>query len=75
MPRHPLFSRTTVTGRSSATEVASSWMTICSPPSPVIVMTFFSGRAVLAPIAAGSPKPIVPNVPEVRNCRGCSMSR
>jgi len=75
MPRHPLFSRTTVTGRWSATDVASSWMTIWSPPSPVIVMTFLSGHAALAPIAEGNPYPMVPKVPEERNCLGCSMFR
>ena len=50
-------------------------MTIWKPPSPVIAMTFMSGFAALAPIAAGSPYPIVPNVPDERNLRGFSMSR
>ena len=75
MPRHPLFSRTMVTGRSSATDVASSWMTIWSPPSPVTVTTFLSFMAALAPMADGRPNPMVPNVPDEMNWRGCSMFR
>ena len=34
-------------------------------PSPEKQMTFFSGFANAAPIAAGSPKPIVPSEPDV----------
>ncbi len=75
IPRVPLFRSTTVTGRSSARDVAISCMTIWNPPSPVIAMTFLSGQAALAPIAAGRPYPMVPNVPEERSWRGCSMFR
>lgn len=55
IPKVPLFSRTTVTGRSSARDVVISCMTIWNPPSPVMAMTSASGLAALAPIAAGSP--------------------
>lgn len=75
MPRVPLFRRTTVTGRSSAMDVATSCMTIWNPPSPVTAMTFLSGRAAFAPMAAGRPYPMVPNVPEESSWRGRSMSR
>jgi len=40
-------------------------------PSPSMRTTRRSGRATCAPIAAGSPYPIVPSPPEVSQCRGC----
>ena len=50
--------------------VASSHMVIWNPPSPAITHTSSSGRATLAPTAAGSAKPIVPSPPEVISERG-----
>ena len=52
--------------------VASSAAVIWKPPSPTITQTSFSGQANLAPMAAGSAKPIVPRPPEVMSVRGCS---
>ncbi len=55
-------------------------MTISCPviwkqPSPSTQTTVASGRAALAPIAAGMPKPIVPRPPEVMKLRGRSQRR
>ncbi len=50
--------------------VASSHIVIWKPPSPTMTQTSASGRAILAPIAAGSAKPIVPRPPEVMSERG-----
>ena len=46
--------------------VASSGMLIWKPPSPTITQISSSGRAKLAPMAVGTPKPIAPSPPEVR---------
>ena len=43
-------------------------------PSPSTSMTSFPGLAICAPIAAGSPNPMVPMLPDVRNVRGCLKS-
>ncbi len=50
----------TLTLTPSCAAVDSSACVIWKPPSPTIAHTSASGRAILAPIAAGSPKPIVP---------------
>ena len=52
--------------------VASSGIVIWKPPSPAMTQTSLSGQAILAPIAAGSAKPIVPRPPEVMSVRGSS---
>ena len=44
-------------------------MVICSPPSPTKRTTSRSGAPSLAPMAAGSPNPIVPRPPEVTRLR------
>ena len=51
--------------RFSCTAVASSLQDIWKPPSPITAQTSRSGRPILAPIADGRPKPIVPRPPEV----------
>ena len=56
----------------SCCSVASSQSVIWKPPSPATTQTSASGRAILAPIAAGSAKPMVPSPPEVISVRGCS---
>ena len=44
---------------------------IWKPPSPATTQTSSSGRAILAPMAAGRAKPMVPRPPEViRACSG-----
>ena len=60
----------TTTGTSSLTAVASSCIVIWKPPSPLMSITVLSGWAILAPMLAGSPKPMVPRPPELTNCRG-----
>ena len=65
-----MFSSTILMGRSQATAVAISWMFIWMLPSPENTMTSRSGKANWAPIAAGSPKPMVPSPPEVIIDRG-----
>ena len=59
-------------GRPSCRTVASSAIVIWMPPSPATAQTSASGRASLAPIAAGSANPIVPRPPEVMSERGRS---
>ena len=56
----------------SCTAVASSHIVIWKPPSPTTAQTSASGRARLAPIAAGTAKPIVPRPPDVMSERGAS---
>ena len=41
----------------------SSACVIWKPPSPTIAQTSASGRAIFAPMAAGTPKPMVPRPP------------
>src|ERR1700687_5979670 len=50
--------------RFSCTIVASSHIVIWNPPSPTITQTSESRQATLAPMAAGSAKPMVPNPPD-----------
>ena len=61
-------------GTPSIAQVASSWLVIWKQPSPSIAQTVVSGRPILAPIAAGTAKPIVPAPPELIEVRG-SRSR
>ena len=61
-----------LTSSPSCLIVASSGIVIWKPPSPAIVQTSASGRETLAPIAAGSAKPIVPSPPDVMSVRGDS---
>ncbi|MNG38514.1 hypothetical protein D3C84_1262540 [compost metagenome] len=51
-------------------QVESSWMFICTEPSPVTQHTTASGLANWAPMAAGMPKPMVPRPPELIHWRG-----
>ena len=48
----------------------NSWEFIWMPPSPATTQISASGRANLAPMAAGSAKPMVPRPPEVISVRG-----
>ncbi len=50
--------------------VASSWQVIWKQPSPSMHHTSSSGMATLAPIAAGTPKPMAPEPPELIQVRG-----
>ena len=58
--------------RFSWRRVAISHEVIWKPPSPAITQTSASGRAILAPMAAGSANPMVPRPPEVISVRGFS---
>ena len=62
----------TLIGIPSMAQVASSWLVIWKHPSPSIAHTVASGRPILAPIAAGTAKPIVPSPPELIQVPGCS---
>ncbi|SHU32948.1 Uncharacterised protein [Mycobacteroides abscessus subsp. abscessus] len=53
-------------------QVASSWLVIWKQPSPSMAHTSASGRAILAPMAAGTAKPMVPRPPELSQVRGFS---
>ena len=58
------------TGMSCCTAAAISWKVIWKQPSPSIATTGRSGTPTLAPIAAGTAKPIVPSPPELIHWRG-----
>ncbi len=51
-------------------QVASSCAVIWKEPSPSIAITSSSGRPTLAPMAAGTAKPMVPAPPELIHERG-----
>jgi hypothetical protein len=72
MPRLELLITATLIGMSLITQVASSWLVIWKQPSPSIAQTVRSGIPTLAPIAAGTAKPIVPRPPELIQVLGCS---
>ncbi len=55
----------TLTGMRSVEAVISSCAVIWKQPSPSTDHTVRSGRPTLAPIAAGTEKPIVPSPPEL----------
>ncbi|SLF21645.1 Uncharacterised protein [Mycobacteroides abscessus subsp. massiliense] len=59
-------------GTPSMAQVASSWLVIWKQPSPSMAHTSASGRAILAPMAAGTAKPMVPRPPELSQVRGFS---
>ena len=65
-----MFTIAILTSRFSCTTVASSHIVIWKPPSPTTTQTSATGRAIFAPMAAGSAKPIVPSPPEVMRERG-----
>ena len=54
----------TLTGMRSVAAVTSSWAVIWKQPSPSTAHTMRSGRPTLAPMAAGTAKPMVPRPPE-----------
>ena len=72
MPSDSLLITATLIGMPSIAQVASSWLVIWKQPSPSIAHTVVSGRPTLAPIAAGTAKPIVPRPPELIQVFGCS---
>ena len=72
MPSDSLLMIATLIGMPSIAQVASSWLVIWKQPSPSIAHTVVSGRPTLAPIAAGTEKPIVPRPPELIQVRGFS---
>ena len=53
------------TGICSALAVTSSCAVIWKQPSPSMAQTVRSGRPTLAPMAAGTAKPMVPAPPEL----------
>ena len=55
----------TLTGMRSLDAVTSSWAVIWKQPSPSTAQTSRSGRPTLAPMAAGTEKPMVPRPPEL----------
>ena len=55
----------TLIGMLLIAQVASSWLVIWKQPSPSMAQTVRSGRPTLAPMAAGTEKPIVPSPPEL----------
>ncbi len=72
MPSELLLMIATLIGMLLMTQVASSWLVIWKQPSPSIAQTVRSGSAVLAPIAAGTEKPMVPRPPELIQALGRS---
>jgi hypothetical protein len=72
MPSEELLITATLIGIPSMAQVASSWLVIWKQPSPSIDHTVASGRPTLAPIAAGTEKPMVPSPPELIQVFGCS---
>ncbi len=57
-------------GMPSERAVTSSWAVIWKQPSPSMHQTTRSGRPALAPMAAGTPKPMVPAPPELTQVPG-----
>jgi len=55
----------TLMGMSLMTQVANSWLVIWKHPSPSMAHTVRCGSATLAPMAAGTAKPMVPRPPEL----------
>lgn len=75
MPSDWLLITATLIGMPSSAQVTSSWFVIWKQPSPSIAQTVASGRATLAPIAAGTEYPIVPRPPEFSQFIGFSNGR
>ena len=65
----------TLIGIPSARAVTSSWAVIWKQPSPSMHHTVRSGRPTLAPMAAGTPNPMVPAPPELIQVPGSSNSQ
>ena len=65
MPSQPLLTTTWMAPIPYILAVASSCIVIWKQPSPSMLITVASGRPTFAPIAAGTPKPIVPRPPDV----------
>ena len=59
-----MFRIATFTGIRSLLAVTSSCAVIWKQPSPSTAHTILSGRPTLAPMAAGTLKPMVPRPPE-----------
>ena len=74
VPKALLFMTTQTTGTFSSRAVASTAGFCPKPPSPTSETTTRSGWAILAPTAAGAPKPMVAKPPGVRNVPGVRMS-
>ena len=72
MPSELLLMIATLIGMLLMTQVASSWLVIWKQPSPSMAQTVRSGSATLAPMAAGTEKPIVPRPPELIHAFGRS---
>src|SRR5712692_5574500 len=72
MPSEKLLRSTILTSSWCSTATDSSCAVITKPPSPATHHTGSSGRANLAPMAAGSANPMVPEPPEFRNRPGRS---
>ena len=72
MPSDSLLITATLIGMSLIAQVASSWLVIWKQPSPSIAHTVVSGMPTLAPIAAGTAKPMVPRPPELIQVFGFS---
>src|SRR4029077_12357829 len=70
MPMYLLFRLMILIGRRYCLQVESSCRHIWIEDSPVTHATVAPGLAICAPIAAGSPKPMVPRTPEVIQRRG-----
>ena len=62
----------TLIGTSLILAVAISCEFIWKEPSPATQTTSDSGHPILAPMAAGKPKPMVPRPPDEMNVRACS---
>src|SRR6478672_1287582 len=71
MPRLELLITATLMGMLLMTQVASSWLVIWKQPSPSMAHTVLPGMPTLAPIAAGTEKPMVPRPPELIHVLGC----
>ena len=72
MPSDELLTSATLIGMRLIVQVASSWLVIWKQPSPSIAHTVRSGAPTLAPMAAGTAKPIVPRPPELIHVPGFS---
>jgi hypothetical protein len=68
IPRRRLLRTAIRTGIWSWTRVASSCIVIWKPPSPTIAQVSRSGAPSAAPMAAGTPYPMVPR-PPLERCR------
>src|SRR6476620_11449417 len=72
MPRYELLSTATLMGIRSMAAVTSSCAVIWKQPSPSTAHTVLPGMPTLAPMAAGTEKPMVPRPPELIQVYGSS---